>query len=72
MKIKLRNTFLSKFISIYRKSYSSNHVLICLIENWKKSLDHKKIVGVVLIDLSKSFDSIPIDLSIAKMHAYGF
>ena len=29
------DTFLSKFISAYRKSYSSNHVLIRLIESWK-------------------------------------
>ena len=36
------NTFLSKFISAYRKSYSTNHVLIRLIENWKKSQDEKK------------------------------
>ena len=35
------NTFLSKFISAYRKSYSKNHVLIRLIENWKKSPDEK-------------------------------
>ena len=31
------HSFLSKFISAYHKSYSSNHVLICLIENWKKN-----------------------------------
>ena len=66
------NTFLSKFISAYRKSYSTNHVLIRLIENWKKSLDEKKFVGAVLMDLSKAFDSIPHDLLIAKMYAYGF
>ena len=64
--------FISKFISTYREPYSSKHVLICLIENWKKSLDQKKFVGVVLMDLSKAFDSIPHDLLIAKMHAYGF
>ena len=33
------NSFLSEFISAYRKTYSTNHVLIRLIENWKKSLD---------------------------------
>ena len=65
-------TFLSKFMSTYHKSYSSNHVLICLIENWKKSLDQKKFVGAVLMVLSKAFDSIPHNLLIAKMHVYGF
>ena len=66
------NTFLSKLISAYRKSYSKNHVLIGLIENWKKSLDEKKFVGVVLMELSEAFDSIPHDLLIAKMYAYIF
>ena len=66
------NTFLSKFISAYRKSHSTNHVLVRLTENWKKPLDEKKIVGAVLMDLSKAFDSIPHDLLIAKMYAYGF
>ena len=36
-------TFFSKFISADRKSYSSNHVLIRLIEKWKKSLDQKNL-----------------------------
>ena len=66
------NSFLSEFISAYRKTYSTNHVLIRLIENWKKSLDQNKFVGAVLMDLSKAFDCIPHDLLIAKMHAYGF
>ena len=66
------NNFLSKFISAHRTSYSINHVLIRLIESWKKSLDEKKFVGAVLMDLSKAFDSIPHDLLIAKMYAYGF
>ena len=63
---------LSVFISAYRKKYSTNHVLIRLIENWKKHLDNKKFVGAVLMDLSKAFDCIPHDLLIAKMNAYGF
>ena len=66
------NSFLSEFISAYRKSYSVNHVLIRLIENWKKSLHQNKFVGAVLMDLSKVFKCIFHDLFIAKMHAYGF
>ena len=66
------DNLLSKFISAYRKTYSSSHVLIRLIENWKSNLDNKKFVGAVLMDLSKAFDCVPHDLLIAKMHAYGF
>ena len=63
---------LSDFIAAYRKNYSSNNVLLRLIENWKKHLDNKNIVGTVLMDLSKAFDCIPHDLLIAKLHAHGF
>ena len=63
---------LSNFIAAYRKRYSSSHVLIRLIENWKRHLDNKKIIATVLIGLSKAFDCIPCDLLIAKLHAYGF
>ena len=42
-----------------------------LIEDWKASLDNKRLVGTVLVDLSKAFDCIPHDLLIAKLHAYG-
>ena len=66
------NTFLSKFICAYRKSYVTNHVSIRLIGNWKKSLDEKKFFSAVLMDLSKAFDSIPHGLLRAKMYAYGF
>ena len=41
------------FIPTYKKPYSSNHVLLRLIENWKKSRDNKHFVGTVLMDLSK-------------------
>lgn len=66
------NDILSPFVSAYRKGYSTQHVLIRLIEEWKEALDNKNIVGAVLMDLSKAFDCIPHDLLIAKLNAYGF
>ena len=63
---------LSVFIAAYRTAYSTQHVLIKLIEEWKSKLDNNFIVGSVLMDLSKAFDCIPHDLIIAKLHAYGF
>ena len=63
--------FLSDFISAYRKGYSTNHVLLRLIENWKAALDSNLFTGAVLMDLSKAFDCIPHDLLIAKLHACG-
>ena len=58
------NESLSDFISAYRKGYSTNHVLIRLIENWKTMLDKNLFTGAVLMDLSKAFDCIPHDLLI--------
>ena len=65
------NEFLSDLISVYRRGYSTNHVLIRLVENWKTKLDENLFTGTVLMDLSKAFDCIPHDLLIAKLHAYG-
>ena len=64
--------YFSPFISAYRKSYSTEQVLIRLLEEWREKLDKNFIVGAVLMDLSKAFDCIPHDLIIAKLAAYGF
>ena len=42
-----------------------------LIEEWRKKSDDNFVVGAVLTGLSKTFDCIPHDLSIAKRAAYG-
>ena len=66
------NEFLQIFVGAYRKLYSSQLILIHLIEEWKVQLDTNKIVGAVLLDLSKAIYYIPYDLLIAKLDAYGF
>ena len=42
-----------------------------LIEDWKEALDNKNIVGTILCDLTKVLDTLPYDLLIAKLEAYG-
>lgn len=63
---------LSPYVSAYRQGYSTQHVLIRLIESWRIGLDEGKIAGGILMDLSKAFDCIPHDILIAKLKAYGF
>ena len=58
-------------ISAYRTNYSSQHVIIRLLEKWRKKLDDNFVVGAVLTDLSKAFECIPHDILIAKLAAYG-
>ena len=64
-------TILSNLMSAYRKFYSSNHILLRLTENWKKSLENETFVGTVLVDLSKAFACLLYDLLVANLHAYG-
>ena len=64
----LENIF-SPFLSAYRENYSTQHVLIRLVEEWKKHLDNNEVVGSVLMGVSKAFDCIPQDLLIAKLSA---
>jgi hypothetical protein len=47
----------SPYLCAFRKGFSCQTLLLRMIEDWKKSLDDKKTVGAVLIDLSKAFDS---------------
>ena len=75
MNDKLLNQFsdiVSDFVTAYRSKYSSNHMILRLIEEWKEKLDKRLFAGAVLMDLSKAFHCIPHDLLIAKLNACGF
>ena len=64
--------YFSPMVSAYRKNYSTQHVITCLVEEWREHLDENFAVGAVLTDLSKAFHCIAHNLLIAKLAAYGF
>ena len=65
------NVTMSQFLSTYKKNFSCQNVLLRLIEQCRQHLDSNKVVGAVLMDLSKAFDCLLHDLLIAKLEAYG-
>ena len=42
-----------------------------LTEQWKKEIDNNKLIGLVSMDLSKAFDTLPHELIVLKLKEYG-
>ena len=64
--------FLSKILTGFRKSHNTQHSLLKMLENFKKTLDKGNSVSVIFVDLSKAFDILNLDLLIAKLESSGF
>ena len=62
---------MSDFLCAFRKEHGCHTVLLKLVEDWKAALDDKKVVGAMLMDLSRAFDCLPHRLLLAKLSAYG-
>ena len=46
---------LSKYQCGFRKSFSAQHCLLAMLEQWKNHVDNGKVFGALLTDLSKTF-----------------
>ena len=65
-------TLLSDFVGAFGERCSCSHVLIQLIENWKRALNEKFQIEAALMGLCKVFGCLFIYyLLIAKLDAYG-
>ena len=60
-----------EFTIAFRKGYNAQHSLLRLKNKLSISLDKKENIRMFMMDLSKTFDCIPNEPLIAKLHAYG-
>ena len=67
MEDKLKNCLAS-----FRKSHSTQHSLLTMLEKWKRGIDNGSYVPALFMDLSKGFDTINHGLILTKLKAYGF
>ena len=60
-----------KYVFAYRKYHGCDTALLSLTEQGKKEIDDNKTIGLVSMDLSKAFDTLPHELIILKLKEYG-
>ena len=66
----MENKF-SKYLTEFRGNHNTQNSHLRMIEFWKVKLNNWWIVGVIIIDLSKTFDNLNHGLLLAKLEANG-
>ena len=61
------SVYIYKYVFAYRKHHGCDTAILSLTELWKQNLDDDNIIGIVSMDLSKAFDTLPHDLMVLKL-----
>jgi len=65
------NNLLHPSQSGFRSKYSCSTALTHMVENWLTAVDSGQMIGTVLVDFQKAFDSVDHSLLLKKLHLYG-
>ena len=63
---------MTKCLAGFRKLNGIRHLLLTVLEKWKRGIDNAACISALFMQLSKAFDAINHDVMLAKLKAYGF
>ena len=66
-----KENIIYKFQFGFRRSHSTNHAIISMVEKVNQALDTGKVLVGVFLDLKKTFDTVDHKILVDKLFKYG-